>query len=816
MVFEVPNTDPIRLPLTVAVAIAATLTLSAVARGQLAPVPTSTQPGSRSQPEPAAPAKQPQPYPDVAAPAASAAQLAQTPASAQTQPILQSPQPTPPVDSQGAPPAPRVPGSDEPTIQFPVDGPAQPTEPAPQVEPPTPDNQTAPVPPPAPGAEQTEPLPQPVPPAEVPPLPQGETPSQPPDAPEPQVLVSEVVVEGVGAGLQNEVYQAIQTQPGRTTTRSQLQEDINAVFATGYFADVRAEPSDTPLGVRVTFVVQPNPVLQAVQVQGNQVLTQAAVNQIFRPQYGQTLNFRRLQAGIRQLNQFYQSRGYVLGQVVGAPQVSPNGTVTLQVAEGQVEDVRVRYLNEEGQPIEGKTRPFIITREFTTLKPGNVLNRNQVQADLRRVFELGIFEDVQLALEPGQDPRRVVAVVNVQERKSGSVGFGAGFSSSSGIFGSLNYSQQNLGGNNQKLNAIVQGGPRLLDFDINFTDPWIAGDPFRTSYTANIFRRRTRPFVFDGGDVEVNLPPDFDDNDDNNDGIPDDGIFDDEGDSPRIVRLGSGVSFTRPLSGGWTVSVGPQYQRVSARDADGDISPFACIPTGGNEDTCDVPLERLPRNRAEPLTFSGSRDLEDGVPLTEASGVDDLFLLQASVARDRRDNVLTPTKGSLLRFGTEQSVPFGSGSILLNRLRGSYSYYIPVRFTRFNDGPQALAFNIQAGTVFGDLPPYEAFVLGGSNTVRGYEEGEVGAGRRYIQATAEYRFPVFSAVGGVLFADFATDLGSGDTVPGDPAGVRGKPGNGFGYGIGVRVRSPLGAIRLDYGFNDEGGNQLHFGIGERF
>jgi len=811
VVFEVPNTDSIRLSLTVTVAIAATLTLSTIARGQtLDPVKSSIQ-GSRSQPGPASPARQLQPNPDVAVPAANAAQLAQTPATEQTEPASPSP-------SQGNPPAPPNPGSDEPTIQFPIDGPAQPTEPAPQVEPPTPDNQTAPVPPPAPNTDQTEPVPpQPVPPAEVPPLP-GEIapPESPQPTPEPQVLVSEVVVEGVGAGLQNEVYQAIQTRPGRTTTRSQLQEDINAIFATGYFADVRAEPSDTPLGVRVTFVVEPNPVLQSVQVQGNQVLTQEAVNQIFRPQYGQTLNFRRLQAGIKQLNQFYQSRGYVLGQVVGAPQVSPNGVVTLQVAEGQVEDVRVRYLNEEGQPIEGKTRPFIITREFETLKPGNVLNRNQVQADLRRVFELGIFEDVQLALEPGQDPRKVVAVVNVQERKSGSVGFGAGFSSSSGIFGSVNYSQQNLGGNNQKLNAIVQGGPRLLDFDINFTDPWIAGDPFRTSYTANIFRRRTRPFVFDGGDVEVNLPLDLDDNDDNNDGIPDDGIFDDQGDSPRIVRLGSGINFTRPLSGGWTVSIGPQYQRVSARDADGDISPFACIPAGGNENTCDVPLEQLPRNRAEPLTFSASRDLEAGVPLTEASGADDLFLLQASVARDRRDNALTPTKGSLLRFGTEQSVPFGSGSILLNRLRGSYSYYIPVRFTRFNDGPQALAFNLQAGTVIGDLPPYEAFVLGGTNTVRGYEEGEVGAGRSYIQASAEYRFPIFSAVGGVLFADFATDLGTGSSVPGDPAGVRGKPGNGFGYGIGVRVRSPLGAIRLDYGFKDEGGNQLHFGIGERF
>ncbi|MEL6322572.1 MAG: BamA/TamA family outer membrane protein, partial [Cyanobacteria bacterium J06626_14] len=45
---------------------------------------------------------------------------------------------------------------------------------------------------------------------------------------------------------------------------------------------------------------------------------------------------------------------------------------------------------------------------------------------------------------------------------------------------------------------------------------------------------------------------------------------------------------------------------------------------------------------------------------------------------------------------------------------------------------------------------------------------------------------------------------------------RDKPGTGFGYGIGVRVQSPLGPIRLDFGINDEGDNRVHFGIGERY
>ena len=116
----------------------------------------------------------------------------------------------------------------------------------------------------------------------------------------------------------------------------------------------------------------------------------------------------------------------------------------------------------------------------------------------------------------------------------------------------------------------------------------------------------------------------------------------------------------------------------------------------------------------------------------------------------------------------------------------------------------------------GDLPPYEAFPLGGTNSVRGYDEGDVGSGRSYLQATAEYRFPLFSIISGALFVDAATDLGTGKNVPGDPAGVRGKPGSGLGYGIGVRVQSPLGPIRIDFGINDQGGNNIRFGFGERF
>lgn len=598
------------------------------------------------------------------------------------------------------------------------------------------------------------------------------------DEPEPQVLVAELNIDGTDNPLLlDAIYRAISTQPGRPTTRTLLQEDVNEIFATGYFANVTVVPEDTPLGVRITFVVEPNPTISRVEIQtvpereGDPIFSQEDIDEIFEEEYGQILNLRTFQARILELNEKYQEQGYDLAQVVGAPEVSEDGTVTLVVAEGQIEDIQVRFFDGEEQPTDGNTRPFIVTREIE-LKPGDVFNRQTAQRDLERVFGLGIFDDVRFSFAPGEDPSKVVINVDVVEASTGSIAAGAGISSASGLFGTVSYQQQNLGGNNQTIGAELQLGFREFLFDVSFTDPWIATHPNRLSYTVNAFRRRSISLIFDEGDPEINLP---------------------NGDRPRVVRTGGGIVFAQPLSDNpfekaeWTASAGFEFQGISIEDSD------------GNRNARDS-LGNL-------LSFSDS-------------GKDNLMLLKFGATQDLRDNPFQPTSGSLLRLAMDQSVPVGSGNIFMNRLRASYSYYVPVALTNFTEGPQTIAINLQGGTVLGDLPPYEAFALGGSNSVRGYAEGDVGSGRSFLQLSAEYRFPLVTiaqfGVGGVLFVDYGTDLGTGDNVPGNPAGVRNKPGSGLGYGLGLRVQSPLGPIRVDYGINDQGDGRFHFGIGQRF
>jgi outer membrane protein insertion porin family len=598
-----------------------------------------------------------------------------------------------------------------------------------------------------------------------------------------QVLVSEVLIQTpkgqLEPELESKVRQVLTVKAGSPVTRAELEKNLNAIRSIGAFSAVEIIPEDTNKGVKISFIVTPYGVLNKVEIQTlpantSTVLTPAAIDSVFAAQYGKQLNAVELQAAIKRLNELYKKEGYNLAQVVDIQELTPDGKLTLGIAEGLIEDVQVRFLAKDGsavddkkQPITGITRPFIITRE-AQLKAGQIFNANTAQKDLRRIFGLGLFDDVRISFAAGSDPAKVVLQLNVIERKTGSILAGGGISSTNGLFASTSYTQQNLGGNGQRLGAELQIGRDLL-YDVNFSDPWIAGDPNRTSYNVNGFQRRSLSLIFDGGKTPAYVPGTTD--------------------TPRILRLGGGVTFSRPLNGdpfsdsAWRGSLGLQYQRVSVRDIG-----------GGNI----VPKD----SQGNDLTFS-------------KTGQDDLLMLQLGVNQDLRNNFTDPTQGSLLKLGLDQSIPFGVGNIFMTRARGSFTQYIPTKILG-SPGSQAFVFNVQGGTVLGDLPPYEAFSLGGTTSIRGYEDGAVGAGRSYIAATAEYRFPIFSIVGGEIFADYGSDLGTASSVPGNPGGSRGKPGSGFGYGVGVRIQSPIGPIRVDYALNNASESRVQFGIGERF
>lgn len=562
----------------------------------------------------------------------------------------------------------------------------------------------------------------------------------------------EVKVVGVTGELEQIVRNTIKTRLGGGTSENQVQRDVATLLETALFTDVRGTTQTTPQGIKVVYQVQPV-VLRSLQLSNAKVLPASVANDIFKPQFGQPASPTAMRQGFDKLNQWYKEKGYALAQVL---EIKPNrnGVLSIDVAEGLIGEINVRFVDKEGQVTQGRTKRDFITNQVK-LKPGEVFQIDVARKDVQNLYQLGLFDKADIALNG--DARKVEVIYELTESPARSVNAGAGYSASSGIVGTLTYKDQNVGGVNQQVGVNIQASTRDIQFDGKFSDPYNPNNPDRLGYTINAFRRRGLSQTFDD---TITLP---------------------NGDQAREGQLGGGITFSKPVDN-WQASVGLNYTRTSIRDGSGNVT---AVDAQGN-----------------PLTFS-------------KTGVDDLVTLSAGISQDMRDNAFNPTQGSVLSLTTEQSVPVGSGSIFMNRLQANYSQYIPTNVLG-KDQPEVLAFNVQGGTTIGDLPPYQAFNLGGSNSVRGYGTGEVGTGRSFVLASAEYRFPIVSLVGGVLFGDFGSDLGTGNTVPGEPGVVRGKPGTGFGYGAGLRLNSPIGIIRADYGINDQGESRLQFGFGQRF
>ncbi|MEW5859142.1 MAG: BamA/TamA family outer membrane protein [Cyanobacteriota bacterium] len=436
-----------------------------------------------------------------------------------------------------------------------------------------------------------------------------------------------------------------------------------------------------------------------------------------------------------------------------------------EVASRIVQDVQIRFVNNKGESVDDQNRPipsrtkkdFIIGE--LKLKPGEVFREDLLQEDLQRLRRLESFDDVNVVVEEAADGVNII--YDIKENRFPSITLGGGNSGDIGLYGSVSYRDANINGVNDRLAAKLQVSGKDVQFNTEFTSPYRAGEPNRLGYSVRAFRNRDYSRTFTD---EIELP---------------------NGDSTREGRFGGGVAVLRSFNG-WDGSLGLNYTRISTRDADFNI---ARVDELGN-----------------PLSVS-------------KTGIDDLVTVSFGVARDRRDRRSNPTQGSLLTLTTEQSIPIGLGSILSNRVRANYIQYVPVSWIgkgRETENPEMVAFNLQTGTILGEFPPTEAFNLGGFNSVRGYGSGKVASGRSYALASIEYRFPILQWLGGVVFADYGSDLGSGDTVLGQPALLRGKPGSGFGYGLGLRVKSPIGLIRSDLGISDRGEVRLEVTTGQRF
>lgn len=136
-----------------------------------------------------------------------------------------------------------------------------------------------------------------------------------------------------------------------------------------------------------------------------------------------------------------------------------------------------------------RTQDKVIRREFR-LAEGDAFSTEKLKRTEQRLKNLDFFESVDISQAPGSTPDKTIVKVKVQEKSTGELSFGAGFSTADGPLGTVGLRERNLLGKGQDLSAQVGISGKRSSGAINFTDPYFLDKEM--SATFGIFHTRYR------------------------------------------------------------------------------------------------------------------------------------------------------------------------------------------------------------------------------------------------------------------------------------------------------------------------------------
>lgn len=562
--------------------------------------------------------------------------------------------------------------------------------------------------------------------------------------------ITKQIIEGNVTVPEAEIAAALKTKPGMQFTEAGLSEDLSAIYDLGWFYDLRPEFKTVPEGVQVIYHVMENPVYQKTDVEGNTVLNKQRVASFFDLEQGKIANLKDINKCVQKLEEEYRSNGYILARVTDV-HMEKDGTLKVAVNEGIVEGFKVKG--------NVKTKDYVVTREMK-LKKGEPFNAKAARRSMQRVYNLGYFEDVNIKLNPGREPNGVEVEISVVEMNTGTFGIGAGYSNADGFVGMVSIGDKNFRGIGDKINLRWEfGGEDNKNYDFSYTRPWL--DDKETSATINLYdiTNEYADYNIDGDEIAR---------------------YDKK-------RRGQEITFSRRTHNEFVSN----YITIKNRD---DIYKG---PADGYEDDVNQYYEK---KFEQSLHFK-----KEWMPQTPEERRKENFGVTRSITfgrvYDSRDNVYDPHEGKRIGYSVEWAGGMG-GDFDFTKWTADWRYYFRA------GGESVWALNLGAGYASGDMPLSQRFTMGGSDTLRGYEDDQF-RGNSMLKATLEYRFPIVKKVQGVLFTDngYAWDKRHEDEF--DMGLLKNS------YGVGLRINSPLGPVKLDYGYGEDGG-KFHFSFGGQF
>lgn len=561
--------------------------------------------------------------------------------------------------------------------------------------------------------------------------------------------ITSVDFEGIPEEVKAKLAPLIQSKPGSTVTVEGIRNDVASLGSIGVFSQIRPVFVSVPEGVKLTYQLVSNLVVKNVEFSGNTVFTSDYLKSIMQIPKDSVLNFVLVNQKLREIEDLYLKQGYMLVSIPNV-QVSADGTLHIDISEGIVEDI-VIVGNE-------KTKNYVITRELK-LKKGKPFNKFLASRSMERLYNLGYFEDVNMKLLPGKtNEHDVIIEIDVIEQKTGIVTVGAGYSDADGTVGIIELGDTNFRGTGDKVNLHWEfgGAGDGKNYTLSYTRPWINdnGD----SLGASIFNR-----IYEYDDYDAN---------------------------------GDKVAEYDKRRKGWNLTWGHVSDEYRTNYFNFESSKESYDDHDGFE-TGEVMDKYLAKNNITDYHDSDwYKAIMDNFGTTNSFTFTHVF--------DNRDNYFNASKGRRISFAAQWG---GHG------LGGDYDFYkftAEGRFYKALGNGHILALRLMGGYIDGDVSYGNLFDLGGSDTLRGYEDDQF-KGKKMYAATLEYRFPIAKKVQGVLFTDAGSTWGIDE---GKIPWYTDDDSLNWSVGVGIRLQTPIGPIRLDYGHGDR--NKFNFSFGTQF
>ncbi len=310
-----------------------------------------------------------------------------------------------------------------------------------------------------------------------------------------KIRIKDVVFEGASAFKQRKLRKEIKTRrrwmfswlTGSGVLKEEQFEDDREKLAEFYreegyidfqILDVEFEKlSEKWITVRIKVSEGNRYNVGSVEVKGTSLFTADEVKARLRMGEGATFTPGGLSDDLEGIRDQYGAQGYI--DTVVAPNKKPNiETGTMDLAY-EIEENDKSYVEKIEIRGNDKTKDKVIRRELA-VSPGEVFNMVDVKLSKNVLMQMDYFEKVDTSAEPTDIPNRKNLVINVEEKNTGNLTLGAGFSSIDALVGFVEVTQGNFDlfkpptftGGGQRARARAQIGTRRKDFQVTFSEPW--------------------------------------------------------------------------------------------------------------------------------------------------------------------------------------------------------------------------------------------------------------------------------------------------------------------------------------------------------